>query len=61
VGAYKIQRRRKDTGLWEDVGGSVDTVETLSNQPRGIEMEYRVLATNKAGIGQPSGIVAVVL
>ena len=61
VGAYKIQRKRKDAGGWEDVGGSVDTVETLSNQPRGIELEYRVVAVNKAGIGQPSATVTVVL
>ncbi len=61
VGAYQIQRKRKDAGVWEDVGGSVDTVQTLSNQPRGIEMDDRVVAVNKAGIGQPSATVTVVL
>lgn len=61
VGAYKIQRKRKDAGVWEDVGGSVDTAETLSNQPRGIELDYRVFAYNKAGAGQPSATVTVVL
>ncbi len=61
VGAYQIQRKTKDGGGWENVGGSVDTVQTLSNQPRGIEMDYRVVAANKAGIGQPSATVTVVL
>lgn len=61
VGAYQIQRKKKDGGGWEDVGGSVGTVQTLSNQPRGIEMDYRVLAANKAGVGQPSATVTVVL
>ena len=52
---------KKDAGVWEDVGGSVDTVQTLSNQPRGVEMDYRVVAVKKAGIGQPSATVTVVL
>ncbi|HWP39142.1 MAG TPA: fibronectin type III domain-containing protein [Gemmatimonadales bacterium] len=61
VGMYKIQRKTKDAGAWEDAGSSVDTVLTLSRQPRGIEMDYRVLAANKAGVGQPSATVTVVL
>jgi len=61
VGAYKIQRRSKEADAWEDVGSSVDTVQTLSNQPRGTQMDYRVLAVNKAGVGQPSASVTVVL
>jgi len=61
VGMYRIQRKTKDAGVWDDVGSSVDTVETLSQQPRGIQMDYRVLAVNKAGVGPPSASVTVVL
>jgi hypothetical protein len=61
VQAYKIQRRKRDAGSWEEVGSSVDTKEMLSNQPRGVEMDYRVIAVNKAGEGQPSATVTVVL
>lgn len=61
VGGYKIQRKKKDGGGWEEVGSSVDTEHTLINQPRGIEMDYRVVAANKAGVGQPSATVTVVL
>jgi len=61
VGMYKIQRRTRDAGGWQDAGSSVDTVHTLSHQPRGMELDYRVLAANKAGVGQPSATVTVVL
>ncbi len=61
VAAYKIQRRKRDGGSWRDVGTSVDTAQLLSGQPRGIEFEYRLLAVNKAGTGQPSATVTVVL
>jgi hypothetical protein len=61
VAAYTIQRRNRDGGSWEDVGTSVDTEELLSNQPRGVELEYRVIAVNKTGAGQPSATVTVVL
>lgn len=61
VGGYKIQRKKKDGDGWEEVGSSVDTEHTLINQPRGIEMDYRVVAANKAGVGQPSATVTVVL
>lgn len=61
VAAYTIQRRNRDGGSWEDVGTSVDAEELLSNQPRGVELDYRVLAVNKAGAGPPSATVTVVL
>lgn len=61
VGAYTIQRRKREGGTWEDIGTSIGTKQLMSNQPRGVEFEYRVVAVNKAGAGQPSGTVTVVL
>ena len=61
VAAYKIQRRKREGGSWRDVGTSVDTAQLLSDQPRGIEFEYRVIAVNRAGTGHPSATVTVVL
>jgi hypothetical protein len=60
VGAYKIQRKGQ-SGAWKDIGTSVDITTLLTNQPRGVEFEYRVLAVNKKGTGQPSATVTVVL
>lgn len=61
VAVYKIQRRKRDGGAWEDILTSMATEQIISNQPRAVELEYRVLAMNKAGAGQPSGTVTVVL
>jgi hypothetical protein len=59
-GVYTIQRRQ-DGSRWEDIGISTDTEELVSNQERGVELYFRVFAVNKAGTGQPSATVAVVL
>jgi hypothetical protein len=61
VAAYKIQRRKRDGGTWEDVASVVATQYMLSNQPRGVECEYRAIAQNKVGEGHPSATVTVVL
>jgi hypothetical protein len=60
VGAYKIQRKGQG-GAWKDIGTSVDTTQLVTNQPRGVEFDYRVIALNKAGTDQPSATVTVVL
>ncbi|HWO89925.1 MAG TPA: fibronectin type III domain-containing protein [Gemmatimonadales bacterium] len=59
-GVYKIQRRR-DGSPWEDIGIATTTEHLASGQPRGVELYYRVFAVNKAGTGQPSATVTVVL
>jgi hypothetical protein len=61
VAAYKIQRRLRPDGPWSDAGMAVESEITLTNQERGKEWEYRVLAVNKAGEGQPSNTVMAVL
>lgn len=60
VAVYEIQRRQP-RGKWEDEATSIDRVELLRGQPRGVELEFRVLAMNKGGVGSPSATVTAVL
>ena len=61
VAAYKIQRRLRPDGPWTDAGMAIESEIILTNQERGKEWEYRVLAVNKASEGQPSNTVMAVL
>ena len=61
VGAYKIQRRKRDGGAWIDVGMSMESEALLGSQEPGVEFEYHVIAVNKTGEGRPSNIVRAVL
>jgi len=57
--AYKVQRRSGES--WADVATAIITEATLVDQPEKTQLEYRVIAVNKAGEGQASNTVAVVL
>ncbi len=59
--AYKIERRQRPDGSWSEVGMAIKSEITLSDQTRGTEWEYRVVAVNKAGEGLPSNTVMAVL
>jgi hypothetical protein len=61
VSAYKIQRRERPEGAWQEVGTAIETEATLVDQPKGKELEYRIIAINKSGDGPPSNTVMVVL
>ena len=62
AGAYQIMRRDgRGAGAWIDAGVSMATKVKLLDQPRHIDMEYRVAALNKTGMGKESNTVAVVL
>jgi hypothetical protein len=63
---YIIERRQQPAGGgdfsdWEVVGTSLNTEIHLLEQPRGIQMEYRVKAANVSGESLPSNTAAVVL
>lgn len=58
---YKIERRERAEGNWELAGTANITESTLTNQERGKELEYHVVAANRAGDGLPSNSVTVVL
>ncbi len=59
--AYRTMRRERPEGPWSDVGTAVVCEATLLDQPRSKEYEYRIIAVNKAGDGEPSNTVVVVL
>lgn len=59
--AYKVMRRQRPAGAWEDVATAVITEATLVDQTRGLEFEYRIVAINKAGEGEPSNTAMVVM
>ncbi len=62
VAMYRVLRRRRTPGsVWEQAASTMERTVSLQNQPRGAELEYVVVATNKAGDGLPSNTVMVVL
>ncbi len=63
--AYKVQRRvvgiEPVSDRWEDIATAILSEITLVDQAKAVELEYRVIAVNKAGEGQASNTVMVVL
>ena len=53
----KVMRRERPAGAWEEVATAVISEATLVEQPRGKELEYRIIAVNKSGEGEPSNTV----
>ncbi len=63
---YVVQRREQPAGGgvfgdWAIVGTALNNEINLSDQPRGIQMEYRVKAVNNGGESMYSNTAAVVL
>jgi len=66
VRTYVIERREQteaggEFGDWQQACIALETESTLLNQPRGVQLEYRVKAINTGGESPPSNTVAVVL
>ena len=66
VRTYVIERREQpagggEFGSWAQVGIALETETTLTDQPRGPQLEYRVKAVNAGGESVPSNTAAVVL
>ncbi|MBA7646976.1 hypothetical protein ES703_54744 [subsurface metagenome] len=66
VRTYVIERREQpegggEFGEWRQAGIALESETTLMNQPRGVQLEYRVKAVNTGGESPPSNTVAAVL
>ena len=58
---YHLERRRRDGGEWAQIAHAIATEELLSDQEVGVELEFRVSAENRAGVGEPSTVLVVEL
>ena len=62
---YVVQRRQAQTGgefgPWALIDFAYDTLVTMTSQPQGVRMEYRIKAANPAGESLPSNAAIVVL
>ena len=61
VAVYHIERRIMPDGPWTLVTTAFETEVILSDQPRGQTLEFRVIASNKAGHSVVSNSVAVMI
>ena len=62
VASYRIEsRQRKQGGEWLQVETTARNDIELTEQEHGVELEYQVIAFNKAGEGVPSNAVLAVL
>lgn len=60
--AAKVREgRERPAGDWMLVSMAIESEATLVEQPRTKEFEYRIIAVNKAGDGEPSNTAMVVL
>ena len=64
---YNIQRRQmakqetEPNGRWQHIATALDNKISLTEEPTGIRLEYRVKAVNKGGESMPSNTIAVIL
>jgi hypothetical protein len=66
VRTYLIEQRNQPQGgsdfsNWQPVDTALETEAALKNQPRAVQLEYRVKAINNGGESIPSNTAAVVL
>lgn len=66
VRTYVVEQRHQPQGggdfsNWQPVGTALETEASLTGQPRGIQLEYRIKAINNGGESIPSNTAAVVL
>ena len=59
--AYRVVTRPCGETEWKEVVLCFESMTVLTDQPSGVELEYQVLAINKAGVSIPSNLVTAIL
>jgi hypothetical protein len=59
--AYRVVCRPRGEGDWKEAGLCFESMTVLTDQQQGVEIEYQVIAVNKAGESLPSNLITVAL
>jgi hypothetical protein len=61
VSAYRVLSRTSSETEWKELVLCFESMTVLTDQPKGVDVEYHVIAMNKAGEGPASNLITVVL
>jgi hypothetical protein len=61
VSSYRVKTRTAGETEWKEVVLSFESMAVLQDQPQGVEVEYQVVAINRAGTSIPSNLVTAIL
>ena len=61
VSAYRVLTRTSGSDEWKEVVLSFESMAVLTDQPQGVDLEYHVIAINKAGESLPSNLLTVAM
>jgi len=61
VSAYRVVTRPAGATEWKEAVLCFESMTVLTDQPHGVEIEFQVIAINKAGDSLPSNLITVVL
>ena len=59
VSAYRVLTRTSGDTEWNEIVLSFESMTVLTDQPQGVDIEFQVIAINKAGASIPSNLVTV--
>ena len=61
VSAYRVLNRTSGETEWKELLLCFESMTVLTDQPQGVDLEYQVVAINKAGVSLPSNLMMVSL
>jgi hypothetical protein len=61
VSAYRVLSRTSGETEWKELLLCFESMTVLTDQPQGVDLEFQVVAINKAGVSLPSNLMTVSL